>query len=357
MKNRTIMVMAGGTGGHIFPGLAVACELQARGWKVIWLGAEGGMETRLVPQHGFAIETITMRGMRGNGLKRWLSLPLMLASAFAGAAGVIFRHRPDMAIGFGGYTGFPGGVMARLCLKPLVIHEQNSVAGLTNRLLSHIASRTLYAFPGAFAARNGLVGNPVRSEIVAQDAPAARFAGRSGPLRVLVVGGSLGAKVFNDTVPAALALLPEDKRPQVVHQAGAKQIDALRDNYAKAGVKADCRAFIDDMAGEYAAADLVLCRAGALTVAELAAVGVASVLVPYPHAVDDHQTGNARFLSDAAAARLLPQDTLDADMLASLLQSLTRADCLQMAEAARALALPDAARQVADVCEQLVRED
>ena len=202
------MVMAGGTGGHIFPALAVARDLEARGWKVVWLGAEGGMETRLVPQHGFQIETIPMRGMRGNGLRRWLSLPFMLASAFAGAARVVFRHRPDVAVGFGGYTGFPGGVMARLCLKPLVIHEQNSVAGLTNRLLSRVASRTLFAFPGAFAGKEGLVGNPVRAEIAAVAPPAERFAGRSGPLRVLVVGGSLGAKVFNDTVPAALARLP-----------------------------------------------------------------------------------------------------------------------------------------------------
>ncbi|MGL6070099.1 undecaprenyldiphospho-muramoylpentapeptide beta-N-acetylglucosaminyltransferase [Craterilacuibacter sp.] len=357
MASRTVMVMAGGTGGHIFPGLAVARELQARGWKVIWLGAEGGMETRLVPQHGFAIETIRMRGMRGNGLKRWLSLPLMLASAFAGASSVIFRHRPDLAIGFGGYTGFPGGVMARLCLKPLVIHEQNSVAGLTNRLLAKIASRTLYAFPAAFAGKDGLVGNPVRSEIVAQAEPASRFAGRSGPLRLLVVGGSLGAKIFNDTVPAALALLPANARPQVVHQAGAKQIEALRENYAQAGVAADCRAFIDDMAGEYAAADLVLCRAGALTIAELAAIGAASLLVPYPHAVDDHQTGNARFLADAGAAQLLPQGKLDAAALADLLQSLNRSDCLQMAVAARRLAMPDAALKVADVCEALTRED
>ncbi|WP_235844234.1 undecaprenyldiphospho-muramoylpentapeptide beta-N-acetylglucosaminyltransferase [Crenobacter intestini] len=356
MAARTVMVMAGGTGGHIFPALAVARDLEARGWKVVWLGAEGGMETRLVPQHGFQIETIPMRGMRGNGLRRWLSLPFMLASAFAGAARVVFRHRPDVAVGFGGYTGFPGGVMARLCLKPLVIHEQNSVAGLTNRLLSRVASRTLFAFPGAFAGKEGLVGNPVRAEIAAVAPPAARFAGRSGPLRVLVVGGSLGAKVFNDTVPAALARLPQDARPRVVHQAGVKQIDALRDNYAREGVTADCRAFIDDMAAEYAAADIVLCRAGALTVAELAAAGAASVLVPYPHAVDDHQTGNARFLADAGAARLLPQGELDAEALAALFASLTREDCLQMAERARALAIADAAHRVADVCAELARD-
>lgn len=350
------MIMAGGTGGHIFPGLAVAHELQNRGWKVIWLGAEGGMETRLVPQHGIAIETVRIAGMRGNGLKRWLMLPFMLVRALAQTTAVIFRHRPDLAVGFGGYTGFPGGVMTRLCWKPLVIHEQNSVAGLTNRLLSRIASRTLYAFPGAFAGEQNRVGNPVRAEIAAVAAPEARFAGRSGPLRVLVVGGSLGAKVFNDLLPQALALIPAAQRPQLVHQAGAKQIDALKANYAAAGVAADCRAFIDDMAGEYAAADLVICRAGALTVAELAAVGVGSVLVPYPYAVDDHQTGNARYLADAGAARLLPQAQVSAAGLAELLQGMTREQCLEMAQRARGLAITDAAQRVADVCESLTQE-
>nr|WP_294865717.1 undecaprenyldiphospho-muramoylpentapeptide beta-N-acetylglucosaminyltransferase [uncultured Pseudogulbenkiania sp.] len=356
MTKRTVMVMAGGTGGHIFPGLAVAHELQARGWTVFWLGASGGMETRLVPQHGFAIETVKIGGVRGNGLKRWLLLPFTLTAALAKTLAVIFRRRPDIAVGFGGYTGFPGGLMSRFLWKPLVIHEQNSVAGLTNKLLARIANRTLFAFPGAFPGPNGLVGNPVRAEIAKVPAPEPRFAGRSGLLRVLVVGGSLGAKVFNDTLPQALALIPAERRPQVVHQAGAKQIEALKDNYAKAGVSADCRAFIDDMAAEYAAADLVICRAGALTVAELAAVGVGSVLVPYPHAVDDHQTGNARYLADAGAARLLPQSELSVAGLAELLTQLTREDCLAMARKARQLAIVDAAQRVADVCEALVQE-
>lgn len=344
--------MTGGTGGHIFPALAVADELKTRGWKVIFLGAAGGMETRLVPQHGYPIETVAMRGVRGNGLLGWLLLPLRLTRALARCAGVIFKHRPDVAVGFGGYTGFPGGLMARLLWKPLVIHEQNSVAGLTNRLLSKIASKTLYAFPGAFGG-DGLVGNPVRAQIAAVAPPAERFAGRAGPLKLLVVGGSLGAKVFNDTVPKALALLPEAKRPRVIHQAGQKQIDALRDNYAQAGVAADCRAFIDDMAAAYADADLVLCRAGALTVAELAAAGCASVLVPFPHAVDDHQTGNARFLADAGAGVLLPQPDMSAERLASLLGDMDRPQCLAMAQRARARALTDAAAHVADVCERL----
>ncbi len=353
MARRTALIMTGGTGGHIFPALAVADELKSRGWTLVFLGAEGGMETKLVPQHGYTLETLPMRGMRGNGLRRWLSLPWMLARALAGAANVIFRHRPDVSVGFGGYTGFPGGLMTRLLFKPLVIHEQNSVAGLTNRLLSRLASRTLFAFPAAFPAREGPVGNPVRAAIAAVPAPEARFAGRSGPLRVLVVGGSLGAQALNEALPAALARLPATQRPQVTHQAGAKAIDALRAAYAAVKVNADCRSFIDDMASEYAQADLVICRAGALTVAELAAVGVGSVLVPYPHAVDDHQTGNARYLADAGAARLWPQGELNAEALADWLAALTRERCLEMAQAARRMALTDAARKVADVCAEL----
>lgn len=353
MKKRTIMVMAGGTGGHIFPALAVADALKARGWSVIWLGAAGGMETRLVPQRGYPMETLAISGVRGNGVKRWLMLPFVLARAALKCAAIILRYRPDVAIGFGGYTGFPGGVMSRFFWKPLVIHEQNSVAGLTNRLLSRIATRTLFAFPEAFSDQSGLVGNPVRADIAAVSPPEVRFAGRTGPLRILVVGGSLGAKAFNDLLPQALALLPEAQRPIVVHQAGAKQIDALRENYASAGVTADARAFIDDMAQAYAEADLLICRSGALTVAELAAAGCASVLVPFPHAVDDHQTGNARFLAEAGAAKLIPQSALTAEGLAALMVEMTRETCLAMAMQARQLALPDAAAHVADVCEQL----
>jgi UDP-N-acetylglucosamine--N-acetylmuramyl-(pentapeptide) pyrophosphoryl-undecaprenol N-acetylglucosamine transferase len=350
------MIMAGGTGGHIFPALAVADALKERGWQVIWLGAEGGMETRLVPQYGYRIETVRIAGMRKNGVKRWLSLPFMLGGALLRTTGVILRYRPDVAVGFGGYTGFPGGVMSKLLWKPLVIHEQNSVAGLTNRLLAKIANRTLFAFPSAFPGRDGLVGNPVRGEIAAVATPEARFAGREGALRLLVVGGSLGAKVLNETLPQALALIDAARRPLVVHQAGVKQIDALREHYAAAGVDADCRPFIDDMAAEYARADLVICRAGALTVAELAAAGVASILVPLPSAVDDHQTGNARYLEQAGAATLLPQSALTAAGLAGTLQQMTRDACLQMACRARSLAIVDAAARVADACEALTRD-
>ena len=356
MARRTALIMTGGTGGHIFPALAVADELKSRGWTLVFLGAEGGMETKLVPQHGYTLETLPMRGMRGNGLRRWLSLPWMLARALAGAANVIFRHRPDVSVGFGGYTGFPGGLMTRLLFKPLVIHEQNSVAGLTNRTLARIADRVLFAFPCAFPEHAGCVGNPVRSEITTVALPQQRFAGRSGPLKLLVVGGSLGAQVFNEEVPKALAALPEAQRPQVLHQAGEKHLAALQANYANAGVVAECAAFIANMAQAYADADLVLCRAGALTVAELASIGAAAVLVPYPHAVDDHQTGNARYLSEAGAGVLLPQTEFNAARLAALLQDMTRERCLGMAEQAHRLAKPDATLAVAKVIEELAEQ-
>ena len=357
MANKTVMIMAGGTGGHIFPALAVADVLKQRGWRVIWLGAAGGMETRLVPQHGYAIETVKIAGMRRNGLKRWLSLPFMLSGALVATLGVILRHRPDIAVGFGGYTGFPGGLMSRLLWKPLVVHEQNSVAGLTNRMMSKIASRTLFAFPSAFPNQSGLVGNPVRAAIAAIEPPEQRFVGRAGVLRILVVGGSLGARALNEVLPQALALMDAQQRPLVVHQAGAKQIDDLRARYAAVGVEVDCRAFIDDMAAEYARADLVLCRAGALTVAELAAAVAASILVPLPSAVDDHQTGNARYLANAGAALLLPQATLSAQSLLDCLQKLSRETCLEMACRARSLAIIDAAERVADVCEELTQNE
>lgn len=347
--------MAGGTGGHIFPALAVADAVRAKGWDVVWLGASGAMETRIVPQHNIELQTLKITGVRGKGLLKKLIQPWVQLRALFEAAVVIFRFRPDVSIGFGGFTGFPGGLATRLLWLPLVIHEQNSVAGLTNKALSRIANRVLFAFPGAFAAgeNRACIGNPVRGAILDVPVPAQRFAGRNGPLRLLVVGGSLGANVFNTEVPQALAQIPEQERPQVTHQAGEKNIETLRANYAAAGVSADCVAFIADMAEAYAHADLVLCRAGALTVSELACVGAASVLVPYPSAVDDHQTGNARYLSDAGAGELIQQTELTASRLAALLQQTNRADCLRMAEAARQLARPDATASVVRVLEEL----
>ncbi|WP_188691187.1 undecaprenyldiphospho-muramoylpentapeptide beta-N-acetylglucosaminyltransferase [Silvimonas amylolytica] len=355
MSKRTLMVMAGGTGGHIFPALAVADAVRQKGWEVVWLGAAGAMETRIVPQYDIQLETLPITGVRGKGLVKKLVQPWVQLRALAKSVSVIFRYRPDVAIGFGGFTGFPGGLATRLLWLPLVIHEQNSVAGLTNKTLAHIANRVLFAFPGAFKAghNRACIGNPVRGAILDAAIPAERFAGRAGPLKLLVVGGSLGARVFNEEVPKALAQLPVDQRPQVIHQAGEKNIEALRANYDTAGVTADCVAFISDMANAYAEADLVLCRAGALTVSELACVGAASVLVPYPHAVDDHQTGNARYLSEAGAGVLVQQTEFTAAWLLTLLQQTHREQCLAMATKARALAHPEATAEVVKVLEEL----
>ncbi|HKC44308.1 MAG TPA: undecaprenyldiphospho-muramoylpentapeptide beta-N-acetylglucosaminyltransferase [Burkholderiales bacterium] len=343
------MIMAGGTGGHVFPALAVADDLRARGWRVVWLGARTGMEARLVPQHGHEMAWVRFSGLRGKGWLARLLLPANLLVAFWQSLRAIRAHRPAVVLGMGGYIAFPGGMMAALLGRPLVIHEQNSIAGLANRVLAGVADRILTAFPGALP-RSQLVGNPVRGDIAGVAPPAQRFAGRSGPLRLLVVGGSLGAVALNDLVPQALALLPAASRPVVTHQAGAKHLDRLRATYTAAGVEASIVAFIDDMAEAYAAADLVIARAGATTVAELAAAGVAAILVPFPFAVDDHQTTNARYLADAGAAILVQQRDLRPAGLAETLRGLARERLLAMAENARTLGRPDATRAVADVC-------
>ena len=348
----TILIMAGGTGGHVFPGLAVADVLRSRGWRVVWLGAKTGMEARLVPARGYEMAWVRMSGVRGKGLLAMLLLPMSLLLAFWQSARAIFTVRPDVVLGMGGYIAFPGGMMASLLAKPLAIHEQNSVAGLSNKVLAGVADRVLVAFPGTLKHAEWC-GNPVREEIARIDAPEERFAARSGPLRLLVVGGSLGAHALNDAVPRSLARIPEAERPRVVHQAGEKHIGALRDNYASAGVCGELLPFIDDMAARYAEADLVVCRAGAITVAELSAGGVASVLVPFPHAVDDHQTSNARFLAERGAAVLLPQSELSPQSLSLLLRTLDRPRLLEMARRARALGKPDAARILANHCAQM----
>lgn len=347
MSKQTIMVMAGGTGGHIFPALAVARELQAAGYDVVWLGAEGGMETRIVPPTGIPLETIAIKGVRGNGLKRKLMLPMTLAGNIRAVRRIIKQYNVKAMIGFGGFVTFPGGVAGKLSGVPLTTHEQNAIAGLSNKVLSRYAKRVLYAFPHVFANKDGLVGNPVRADIVAMPMPAERFAQHTGRLRLLVVGGSLGAKVFNDVVPQALALLPEDKRPVITHQSGRNKLLELQQSYAGLGLDAHCVEFIDDMVAAYTEADVIVCRAGALTVAELAAAGLGAVFVPYPHAVDDHQTHNARYLVDADAGVSVPQTTFTASYLADLLQQLDRPSCLQWAQNARHQALPDAAKLTA----------
>ena len=350
----TIMIMAGGTGGHVFPALAVAGYLKQQGWRVVWLGAKTGMEATLVPKHGYEVAWVRFSGLRGKGLMRAALLPFNLLVAFWQSARAIFAQRPDVVLGMGGYISFPGGMMASLLHRPLVIHEQNSVAGLANKVLARLADKVLEGFPGSLPGAQ-FSGNPVRKDIAALGAPGARYAVRSGRLRLLVVGGSLGAQILNETVPQALALLPQGERPEVTHQAGEKNIEALRAGYAGAGVQAELVAFIDDMAARYAGADVVLCRAGALTVAELACAGVASILVPFPHAVDDHQTANAKFVSAHGAAILLPQAELSASGLADLLRGLTRERLLEMAEKAHALGRPDATEAVARACIELAK--
>ena len=350
--SKTALIMAGGTGGHIFPGLAVAQALRERGWQVHWLGAPDSMESRLVPAQGFTLETIDFSGVRGKGLVTLALLPLRLLKAFWQALAVVRRVKPDVVVGLGGYISFPGGMMAVLAGKPLVLHEQNSVAGMANRVLAGVADRVFTAFPKVFA-KGQWVGNPLRPAFTQQPLPAARFAGRSGPLRLLVVGGSLGARALNDVVPQALALIPADLRPQVLHQSGAKQIDALRANYAAAGVDAMLTPFIDDTAQAFADADVIVCRAGASTVTEIAAVGAAAIYVPFPSAVDDHQTTNARFIVDAGGGWLLPQGELDAEMLSNMLQNMQRSTLLERAEQAKNMQKIEATTAVVRACEEL----
>ncbi len=347
--NRTILIMAGGTGGHIFPALAVADELKSRGWRVVWLGSRKGMEARIVPDAGYDIEWLRFGGLRGKGLIRMALLPMNLLIAFWQSARVIFRVRPDVVLGMGGYVSFPGGMMAALFLRPLVVHEQNAVAGLANKVLAMVSDRVLEAFPGAIS-RAVCTGNPVRKSIAEIEDPKQRFATRAGRLRLLVIGGSLGAKALNETVPAALALIPENARPEVTHQSGRQHLSALQALYRNAAVNASTVAFIEDMATALARADVVVCRAGATTVAELAVAGVASVLVPLPHAVDDHQTVNARFLADRDAAMLIQQKDLTPRHLADVIQGFTREGLSKMAGRARTLGKVNATRDVADHC-------
>lgn len=354
---RTIMIMAGGTGGHVFPGLAVAHRMQADGWHVIWLGTCDGMEAQLVPQYGFPIELIKFSGVRGKNASDWMLLPWRLMRAFWQSLRILWRKRPQVVLGMGGYPALPGGMMAVLLGKPLLIHEQNRIAGLTNRVLAKIADRVLLAFPGDIGGdedKTQVVGNPVRSEIARLLPPESRYAQRSGRLRILVVGGSLGAQILNTVLPQALSKIPVAQRPQITHQSGKANLAALQQAYAEWEVEGNLVAFIKDMAAQYRDCDLVICRAGALTVSELAAAGVASILVPYPYAVDDHQTANARFLSDAGAAVLWPQTELTAEALAQWLMTCTRAQLLEMAVRARRLAMPDADQKVADICQQML---
>jgi UDP-N-acetylglucosamine--N-acetylmuramyl-(pentapeptide) pyrophosphoryl-undecaprenol N-acetylglucosamine transferase len=352
-----VLIMAGGTGGHIFPGLAVAQSLRDRDVPVAWLGATGAMETRLVPAAGIELHTLAIGGLRGKSMLTRMAAPVRLVRALVTALRLFGRLKPRVVIGFGGFAAGPGGVAAVLRRVPLIVHEQNRVAGFTNRQLARFAQRVLGGFPDVLPGAEW-VGNPVRDKIAGLPSPAERFASRKdSPRRLLVLGGSLGAKALNQAMPAAIALMPADARPIVRHQSGRDQDSDTLARYRENGIDARVEPFIADMADAYAWADLVICRAGALTLAELAAVGVPSLLVPYPHAVDDHQTRNAEFLVKRGAAELVAQSSLAAPALAARIQALLgdRGRLLAMAEAARACARPDAARDVADICLEIAR--
>ncbi len=347
-----VLILAGGTGGHIFPGLAVAQALRARDVPVVWLGSDGGMETRLVPPAGITIETISVRGLRGKGTLALLKAPFLLVRALWQALAVLRRLRPRAVLSFGGFAAGPGGLVAWLLRRPLLVHEQNRAPGLTNRVLARLARRVLCGFPGSFPGRAcEAVGNPVRPEIAAVAPPALRLAGRTGAARLLVLGGSQGAHSLNIALPQVLARLPAAQRPDVRHQCGERHAEKCREVYAQAGVTASVEPFIADMAEAYAWADLVVCRAGALTLAELCAAGVGALLVPYPNAVDDHQTRNAEFLVERGAARLLPEgEGFDDRLFAAAAPLLADPGArLALAEAARAAALPRAAEAVAAI--------
>ena len=346
-----VLIMAGGTGGHIFPGLAVAETLRTQGVPVVWLGAVGGMETKVVPANGIELHTIAVGGLRGKGLKTRLLAPWMLFRALLSSLAVLHRLKPRSVLSMGGYVAGPGGIAARLLRRPLLVHEQNRVAGFTNRKLAAHASRVMAGFADSLPNAQW-VGNPVRGAIASLPSPAQRMAGRSGKPHLLVLGGSLGARALNLSIPQALAGMPVEQRPEVLHQCGSRGIDEARKAYADAGVEAQIVPFIEDMAGTYAWADLAVCRAGALTLAELTASGLGAVLVPFPHAVDDHQTRNAEALVATGAAELIQERDLDTKDLAQRLSALlgNRAAMLAMAEAARTLAKPDAAADIARAC-------
>lgn len=353
-ESRRFLMMAGGTGGHVFPALATARALEARGHEVHWLGATGGMEQRLIGDTDIPLSLIHISGLRGKGKLALLLAPFRLMRALGEAFTLVRRIRPDCVVGMGGFVTGPGGVAAWLTRTPLVIHEQNAIAGMTNRILVRFAKTVLEAFPGSFGA--GVVtrctGNPVRQDLASLPEPETRMAGRAGQLKVLVVGGSLGARVFNQQLPEALALIPEADRPQVRHQCGEKNLDEAKAAYEAKAVSAEIEPFIRDMAEAYSWADVVICRSGALTVSELCAAGIGAVLVPFPHAVDDHQTANAKQMVDAKAAVLIPQPKLTPSVLAETLQDLAkdRTRVMNMAKAARTLARPDATERVVNYC-------
>jgi len=357
-QGQGVLIMAGGTGGHIFPGLAVAERLRSQGIAVRWLGASGAMECQRVPAAGISLDTVEITGIRGKGLAGWFALPWRLFRAVYQAFVLLGANRPACAVSFGGYAAGPGGLAVKIRGIPLLVHEQNRIPGMTNRVLARFANTVLQAFPGTWqkAVQAKTCGNPVRESLLTLEPPAQRLAGRTGPMRLLVTGGSQGARSLNRLVPAAVSLLPKEWRPEVIHQAGKGWMEETGTIYREAGVEAEVSEFIDDMAAAYGWADLVVCRSGALTVSELAASGVASVLVPFPHAVDDHQSRNAEFLAEAGAAEILPEEGCSAEVLSASLRRLLgdRSHLLGMASAARSVAVPDSADRVAALCREFL---
>ncbi len=356
----TLMIMAGGTGGHVYPALAVAHTLQVDGVNVFWLGTRQGIEARVVPENNIDVEWISISGIKGRGLFALVSAPFKIIYAMLQTAAIIYRRRPAAALGMGGFVSGPGGLMARLLMVPLLIHESNAVVGLTNKWLAKIANEVMVGFPEVLIGNrhHHYVGNPVREGIAALPLPEQRLQGRTGKrLRLLVVGGSRGAQVLNEIVPAGLASMDSVSRPEVIHQAGRGKLEVTLKLYDELGVEVNCNAFIDDMAAAYLWADLVICRAGAMTVAEVAAAGVAAIFVPYPHAIYDHQTLNARFLSDRDAAILLPQEQISDEVLATLITKLSadRLQILALSKKARECALTDASSRVAEFCREVMR--
>lgn len=358
-SKRPVMIMAGGTGGHIFPGLAVAASLRELNVPVVWLGSRGGMEERLVPASDIPFDSLLISALRGKGFKTLVLAPFRLLRAVYQALAILRRHQPRCVLSMGGFAAGPGGLAAWLSRRPLVVHEQNRIPGLTNRVLSRLAKRVMGGFPDCFpaAAKIDYVGNPVRESISVLAAPEERFAGRKGPARLLVLGGSQGARVLNQTLPLALAQMAVEERPEVRHQLGQRHLDEGRQNYAEVGIEASLEPFIEDMAAAYAWADLVVCRAGALTIAELCAAGVGALLVPYPHAVDDHQTRNAEFMVAGGAAELIPEASLNPRLLFLRLHSSlsSRKRMQDLASNARFLARPDAAKRAAGICLEVGR--
>ena len=355
-SNKKILIIAGGTGGHIYPGIAIADYLRAKGFSITWLGTRQGMENKLIKNKPYNKAMIDITGVRGKSILSWLKLPFTLMVACIQCAKVIQQEKPDAVIAMGGYVSFPAGLMARLMVKTLIVHEQNSIPGLTNKLLAIIATRIYSAFPIKLMVAYQKIGNPVRDSIRKIKKPDQRFRNRKGPLRLLVVGGSLGAKFFNETIPVSIQQINLKKRPLIIHQSGEKHYKELKATYKKCGVKADCRAYLNDIDKVYAWADLVIARAGALTVSEFSAAGIASLLIPFPFAVDNHQFYNAKYLSDKKAARLIIQEELTAQDLSSFIKSLTRDKCLKMAKAALENVVTKPEEVIYRECERLIKK-